>query len=93
VSRRFAARLGHTDRPITLRVYTHVVNEQLAEAAGIFARAIDASGLVSGSVSKEAHPNGEGAFDLGALGGTRTPNLLIRSQMLYPLSYERRVRG
>jgi ADP-ribose pyrophosphatase YjhB (NUDIX family) len=27
--------------------------------------------------------------DLGALGGTRTPNLLIRSQMLYPLSYER----
>ena len=27
--------------------------------------------------------------DCGALGGTRTPNLLIRSQMLYPLSYER----
>jgi hypothetical protein len=27
---------------------------------------------------------------MGALGGTRTPNLLIRSQMLYPLSYERR---
>ncbi len=27
--------------------------------------------------------------DLSALGGTRTPNLLIRSQMLYPLSYER----
>jgi hypothetical protein len=26
----------------------------------------------------------------GALGGTRTPNLLIRSQMLYPLSYERK---
>jgi len=25
----------------------------------------------------------------GALGGTRTPNLLIRSQMLYPLSYKR----
>ena len=30
---------------------------------------------------------------LGALGGTRTPNLLIRSQMLYPLSYERRMPG
>jgi hypothetical protein len=28
--------------------------------------------------------------DGSALGGTRTPNLLIRSQMLYPLSYERR---
>ena len=27
----------------------------------------------------------------GALGGTRTPNLLIRSQMLSPLSYERRL--
>ena len=26
----------------------------------------------------------------GALGGTRTPNPLIRSQMLYPLSYERK---
>jgi hypothetical protein len=25
----------------------------------------------------------------GAPGGTRTPNLLIRSQMLYPLSYGR----
>ena len=29
----------------------------------------------------------------GALGGTRTPNLLIRSQMLYPLSYERSTRS
>ena len=28
-----------------------------------------------------------------ALGGIRTPNLLIRSQMLYPLSYERRKMG
>ena len=28
-----------------------------------------------------------------ALGGTRTPNLLIRSQMLCPLSYERRPCG
>ena len=27
--------------------------------------------------------------NMSALGGTRTPNLLIRSQMLYPLSYER----
>ncbi len=26
----------------------------------------------------------------GALEGIRTPNLLIRSQMLYPLSYERK---
>lgn len=25
---------------------------------------------------------------LGTLGGNRTPNLLVRSQTLYPLSYE-----
>ena len=40
-------------------------------------------------------PAGEGTEgqetlgNTGALEGTRTPNLLIRSQMLYPLSYER----
>jgi hypothetical protein len=33
--------------------------------------------------------NGTRALTCSALGGTRTPNLLIRSQMLYPLSYER----
>ncbi|RFS83731.1 hypothetical protein D0T12_22225 [Actinomadura spongiicola] len=32
-----AARLGHADPAITLRVYAHVINEQLAEAADIFA--------------------------------------------------------
>src|SRR5699024_11382528 len=31
-----------------------------------------------------------GASTICAPGGTRTPNLLIRSQMLYPLSYGRR---
>jgi integrase len=36
-----AARLGHADPSITLRVYAHVINEQLVEAADIFARAID----------------------------------------------------
>ncbi|WP_235834215.1 tyrosine-type recombinase/integrase [Actinomadura logoneensis] len=35
-----AARLGHADPSITLRVYAHVINEQLAEAADIFARRI-----------------------------------------------------
>ena len=38
---------------------------------------------------KRPVPRSEPGSDLGALGGTRTPNLLIRSQMLYPLSYER----
>ena len=31
----------------------------------------------------------ESTFQLGAPEGIRTPNLLIRSQMLYPLSYGR----
>ena len=37
-----AARLGHADPSITLRVYAHVIGEQLAEAAAIFARADEA---------------------------------------------------
>jgi integrase len=36
-----AARLGHADPAITLRVYAHVINEQLVEAADIFARKIN----------------------------------------------------
>jgi hypothetical protein len=32
-------------------------------------------------------PHHHVGFD-GTLGGTRTPNLLVRSQTLYPLSYE-----
>ena len=35
------------------------------------------------------HPNGCGRFPKRAPEGIRTPNLLIRSQMLYPLSYGR----
>ncbi|WP_067451144.1 tyrosine-type recombinase/integrase [Actinomadura macra] len=32
-----AARLGHADPSITLRVYAHVINQQLVAAAEIFA--------------------------------------------------------
>ncbi len=35
-----AARLGHADPSITLRVYAHVISDQLPEAADIFARAV-----------------------------------------------------
>jgi hypothetical protein len=45
--------------------------------------------LLADPLARRPLPEPAGAFDLGALGGTRTPNLLIRSQMLYPLSYER----
>lgn len=39
-----AARLGHADPSITLSVYAHVVNEQLAEAADVFAREVEKAG-------------------------------------------------
>ena len=38
-----AARLGHADPSITLRVYAHVLSDQLTEAADIFARAVAAT--------------------------------------------------
>ncbi|GAB3990184.1 hypothetical protein GCM10029978_117390 [Actinoallomurus acanthiterrae] len=38
-----AARLGHADPSITLRVYAHVINEQFVEAADIFAKQITAA--------------------------------------------------
>ena len=47
------------------------------------------NGRVLACRAKEPLADSERGSNLGALGGTRTPNLLIRSQMLYPLSYER----
>jgi len=38
-----AARLGHADPSITLRVYARVISDQLTEAADIFARAVTAT--------------------------------------------------
>jgi integrase len=52
-----AARLGHADPSITLRVYARVISDQLTEAAGIFARAVAATNkdrAVSNRVSKKA---------------------------------------
>ena len=57
-----AARLGHADPSITLCVYAHVINDQLIEAADIFARAAAATSYgpaVSNRVSKRA-PSGLG---------------------------------
>lgn len=36
-----ASRLGHTDPAITLRVYAHVLGDQAAEVADVFARALE----------------------------------------------------
>jgi integrase len=51
-----AARLGHADPSVTLRVYAHVIRDQVAEAADVFARSIPAP--VSKSVSKKPPAGG-----------------------------------
>jgi integrase len=38
-----ANRLGHADPSTTLRVYAHVLREQAAGAADVFARAVEAA--------------------------------------------------
>jgi integrase len=45
-----AARLGHADPAVTLRVYSHVLREHALGIGDIFAQAVEAS--VSKSVSK-----------------------------------------
>ncbi|MGH8833890.1 MAG: tyrosine-type recombinase/integrase [Actinomycetes bacterium] len=36
-----AERLGHADASITLRVYVHVIRQQVADVAEVFARQIE----------------------------------------------------
>ncbi len=47
-----AARLGHADPAITLRIYAHVLADQAIEAADTFAAVVEASPRVSKCVSK-----------------------------------------
>ena len=82
-----AARPGHADPSVTLRVYAHVIRDQVAAAADIFARSISA-GEEPVRMLVLANPLARGplrrrrrAVDLGALGageGNGTPSLLIR---------------
>ena len=56
-----AARLGHADPSVTLRVYAHVIQDLTPAVADTFARAVQAateaatSGAVSNGVSKSRH--------------------------------------
>jgi integrase len=70
-----AARLGHADPSVTLRVYAHVIREQVAEAADIFARSIPPAGsaAVSKSVSKKAPPAAARGCDLARSEGLEPP--------------------
>jgi integrase len=70
-----AARLGHADPSVTLRVYAHVIRDQVAAAADIFARSIPAGDgpAVSKSVSKSAAAEGRDASDLARSKGFEPP--------------------
>ena len=59
-----AARLGHADPAITLRVYAHVLREQAAGVADVFARALEGSPepLVSKSVNKTGSSAADGGL-------------------------------
>ena len=69
---------------------THAVSEHRRKLLGLFLGPPRGRFGEMRSDPDRVHA-GQGPFWVGALGGIRTPNLLIRSQMLYPLSYERRV--
>lgn len=51
-----AARLGHADPSVALRVYAHVIRDQVAEAADIFARSIQADDMAAVSKSASKKP-------------------------------------
>jgi hypothetical protein len=76
-----AARPGHADPSVTLRVYAHVIRDQVAAAADILrARSRPVTRpLLANPLARRLLPSRRRAVDLGALGGTRTPSLLIRS--------------
>jgi hypothetical protein len=88
--------LGHSSVAITKDVYGHLVEGQKRAAAARMSEALlTPDGSHNGSQSPPA-PGGcwlntkkraLARGNTGAPGGIRTPNLLIRSQMLYPLSH------
>jgi hypothetical protein len=87
--------LGHASIAVTKDVYGHLLEGDKRAAAESMSRALlgaDTRAWLPAWLPKGPkgpYRTGLEASDVGALGGTRTPNLLIRSQMLYPLSYER----
>jgi hypothetical protein len=70
-----AARLGHADPSVTLRVHAHVIRDQVAEAADVFARAIQVGGAiaVSKSVRKKAASAGPKGSELARSEGLEPP--------------------
>ena len=86
--------MGHASITTTLDLYGHLYPGEMdryADRLDTRPRMADAA-RIRPDEPDEDRPGGGSVLtcgNSGALGGTRTPNLLIRSQMLYPLSYER----
>src|SRR6185312_3916662 len=75
-----AARLGHADPAITLRVYAHVIRNAEAAAADIFADAVkmrSREGLLANPLARKPLPRSEEACELGAAYRNRTDDLRI----------------
>ena len=92
---------GYYDSAFTQKTYVHASHDDLRRSSAVLARDLQDRLEVARDQlrSRSQDDLSRGLFTAltcgfgGALGGTRTPNLLIRSQMLYPLSYERWMPG
>ena len=62
-----ARRLGHADPSVTLRVYAHVIRDQVAEAADISLRSIPAG---DGAATNDARSDAGGDLNAVAVNGT-----------------------
>jgi hypothetical protein len=73
--------LGHASITITKDVYGHLVEGDRRAVAASMSQALFGTepAAVAPNGAKRPSPGRVGAYDLGALGGTRTPSLLIRS--------------
>ncbi len=85
--RRIRRRSGRPGVVLRWRVPRHGRGRH-AGPSGVVQRRVRAP-AADRAARQQAHHALPPCFFGGALGGIRTPNLLIRSQMLYPLSYER----
>ena len=87
--------MGHASITTTLDLYGHLYPGEMDRYADRLDEAATEGDAAKMRPDEDTRRNRSGGVRVlswgngGALGGTRTPNLLIRSQMLYPLSYER----
>ena len=88
-----AAWIAHKDATLTMKLYTHSQAEALKAAGDTLNRVVRQSRRCRQNcrqrTNSAASTMTERASELCAPEEIRTPNLLIRSQMLYPLSYGR----